>query len=419
MQHDTLIAEIEGWLLDSALEGPDIHPLFESLCHRLHAAGLPLDRAALSWPTLHPLFQAEQLFWTRGETARLLQYPHSAERSEAYLASPFHHVLAHDLDRLRRRLEGPGALIDFPVLADLQAAGFTDYLMTATPLGIARVSRAMKDGRPGIIASWATRRPGGFSADDIVALSRIQKSFAVACHAAIQMRVMEALAAAYLGPTAGARVLSGNTRLGDGEMIRAVVWFSDLRGSTMLSGQLGPQTYLDFLRDYYDCTAGAVIAEGGEVLDFIGDGVLAIFPLRSEIGAPEAVRAATRAMETALARLDARRDGGAEPAMQFSISLALGEVMFGNIGVPARLAFSAIGAVVNTVTRIDRLTKELGRAVLVTGDIAAVEPARWTGLGTRMLEGSAEPVAVFARAAGTDRFDYTALQARLRAARAG
>lgn len=412
MQHATLIGEIEAWLLAETLKAPDIVRLFDSLCIRLHGAGLPLDRAALTWPTLHPLFQAEQIFWRRGEPAKLEQYAHGLGRSEAFTRSPFAHALENGLTRLRRRLTGPEALTDFPVLAELREKGFTDYLLTATDFHIARVGE-FAGGQAGIMASWATRREGGFSADDMVALTRIQTVFAVACHASIQMRIMEALAGAYLGPTAARRVLAGDTKLGDGEMIRAVVWFSDLRGSSWLAERMPPDTYLSYLADYYACSAEPVLDAGGEVLDFIGDAVLGIFPVRGDLGGPEAVRAATRAAEAALDRLEAyrARDGATE--MQFSIALALGEVMFGNIGVAARLSFSAIGSVVNTVTRIDRLSKELGRAVLVTPEIAQVEPERWVPVGPRKVTEDGKATPIFARACERDRFDAADLRARL------
>ncbi len=414
MQHEILIEEIEAWLLEQALRDPAIVPLFDSLATRLRGAGIPLDRAALSWPTLHPLFQAEQIYWYRDQGAKLFQYPHRAELSETFLTSPFYHIITNDLSRLRRPLVGPGALLDFPVLQELHDEGYTDYFMTATNFRIARVE-SYQGGATGIMASWTTKRPGGFTGDDIIALSRIQKVFAVACHASIQMRVMEALGEAYLGPTAGRRVLSGLNRLGDGEVIKAVVWYSDLRGSTFLSSHMDPMAYLRYLKAYYACTAEPVIAEGGEVLDYIGDGVLAIFPLKGDIGGPDAVRAATRAMEQALACLDAYRAQEDAQEMQFSISLAMGEMMFGNIGVASRLSFSAIGEVVNAVTRIDDLTKTLGRSVLVTDEIAAVEPDRWVSLGHQFLPDLNRPVRIHARACHKDVFDDAALKARLHA----
>ncbi len=407
MTHSILTAEIESWLIDESLGDPDIVDLFGALCTRLHAIGIPLERAALSWPTLHPLFQAEQIYWRLGEGAELMQYRHDATPTGAFEASPFHHVLVHRLDRLRRRLEGAEALIDFPVLVELRDAGYTDYLMTSTAFQIAEVD-TYKGGASGIMASWATRREGGFTDMDLEALSRIQKVFAVACHASIQKRVMVNLANAYLGRTAARQVMEGLVRRGSGERIRAVVWYSDLRNSTRLSNIMEPDLYLELLKCYYDCTAQMVIDEGGEILDFIGDAVLAIFPIRGETAGPEAVRAATRAMERALdmreEKLPDREAFGFEGDLRFSVSMAVGDVMFGNIGVPTRLTFSAIGPVVNQLSRIDELSKTVGRSVLVTREVAAVEPGRWKSIGPHPLRDFDEPVELYTRVCMRDAF---------------
>lgn len=408
MLHDTLISDVESWLLDESLFDPDIVELFGALCIRLHAVGIPLERAALSWPTLHPLFKAEQIYWRRGLEAELFQYRHDAEQTEIFLNSPFNHVLINDISRLRRRLEGPDAVIDFPVLEELQADGYTDYLMTTTYFQIAEV-KAYFGGKSGIMASWSTKRAGGFTASDLEALNHVQKIFAVACHTSIQKRVMVNLANAYLGETAAARVLSGEVRRADGERINAVIWHSDLRGSTRMSNEMEPEDYLRLLREYYDCIAQPVIEEGGEILEFIGDAVLAIFPIRGDTGGPEAVRAAVRAMEKALDCREAwiealPQDSPDRERLAFGISMTQGEVMFGNIGVPTRLTFSAIGPAVNQVARLDEQTKLLGRSVLVTRDIARIEPDRWTPLGPQMLRDFDDPVELFARACARDAF---------------
>lgn len=421
MTHATLTAKLETWLLQETLSDPDIVELFGTLCQRLHAIGLPLERAALSWPTLHPLFQAEQIYWHLGEGAELFQYRHDAKSTGAFESSPFNHVLVHDLDQMRRRLDGPEALVDFPVLQELVSEGFTDYLMTATRFSIAEV-KGFRGGKSGIMASWSTRRPGGFTDTDLEALARVQRVFAVACHSAIQKRVMVNLAEAYLGATAAARALSGEVRRGDGERIRAIIWHSDLRRSTRLSNEMAPEAYLDLLRSYYDCTAQSVIDEGGEILEFIGDAVLAIFPVRGDTGGPEAARAAMRAMELALDRREAwlaAREAAAgsdaaaggvadgmdgQKMLNFSISMTIGEVMFGNIGVPTRLTFSAIGPAVNKVARLDELSKKLGRAVLATKELAQVDPDRWVSIGPQRLRDFDQPIELFARACERDAF---------------
>lgn len=403
MSHTVLIEDIEAWLIDKALGDPDIVILFQRLCERLVGVGVPLDRAALSWPTLHPLFRAEQIFWTNSDGAHLEQHSHANRHSDAWLRSPFYYVIQRQLVMFRRRLSGEGAMADFDVLKDFQTQGFTDYLMTSSDFRIGEV-KAFEDQRTGTLASWATKREGGFTDGDIRALARIQKSFAVACRVAIQRRVTTNLVNTYLGPTAGAKALSGDIQRGDGERIRAVVYYADLRGSTRMANDLGADDYLALLKSYYDCVAQPVLEEGGEILDYIGDAVLAIFPVRGDTGLPEAARAATRAMEKALML---REESADKDRMRFCISIACGDVMFGNVGVSERLSFSVIGTIVNQVSRMDDISKELGRSVLVTPEIANVDQKNWVSLGEQALAGIAKPVELFARLCDLDAFEAT------------
>ncbi len=385
MSHNALLTEIESWLISKALGDAEIVKLFEALCQRLHGVGIPVGRAVLSWPTLHPLFRAEQVFWWLGKGARLEQYYHSTAGSEAWIRSPFHRVLTRNLPRLRRRLTGEHAFLDFEVLKEFADQGYTDYLLTSTQFRIGEVSE-YEGGQPGIMASWATSRAGGFTDEDLEALSRIQRLLAVACRSAIQNRVMSNLASAYLGPTAGAKVLAGDIRRGDGAFIPAVVWFSDLRNSTRLSDEMAADDYLALLNRYFECTAAPVIEHGGEILNFIGDGVLAIFPFDGE-GLAGAATRATAAAGEALSRC-AEATAAGTPAgapLDFGIGLDAGELMFGNIGVPSRLAFSGIGRVVNGVQRIEKATKEMGARVLATAAVAGALPGRWTPAGRRCL----------------------------------
>ena len=381
MSHATLTAAIEDWLIGKALADPDIRALFEKLCERLSAMGIPLHRAALSWPTLHPLFRAEQVFWYPDKGATLEQYTHDTKHNEKWLGSPFHHVHTKDLDHMRRRLVGPDAMLDFEILEHFRDLGYTDYLLTATEFRIANTQH-FSGGSTGIMASWCTSREGGFSDNDMEALRRIQRVFAVACRASIQRRVMGNLTNTYVGPTAARQVLSGDIRRGDGERIKAVVWFSDLRSSTRLSDTMDPDSYLALLNKYFECTAGPVIDHGGEILNFIGDGVLAIFPIEADCPL-YAVGQAEKAVLDAFARRDeVERTGtpGNAP-IRFGIGLAIGEVMFGNIGVPQRLAFSGIGRVVNKVTRIETANKFMGTDVLAMKSFVDAATGDWVPAG--------------------------------------
>lgn len=381
MSHNIFTADIEDWLIRKALRDPDIRALFEKLCERLRAIGIPLDRAALSWPVLHPLFRAEQVFWYPEKGAELEQYYHSPSGSEQWQKSPFHHAQTHELETIRRSLTGPNALLDFEVLESFRDQGYTDYLLTRTEFKIAEVEK-FSGGATGMMTSWTTKREHGFTDDDLAALKRIQKLLAVAVHAAIQKRVMANVANAYLGPTAGWKVLSGDIKRGDGDRLPAVVWYSDLRSSTRLSDTMDADSYLALLNRYFECTAAPVIANGGEILNFIGDGVLAIFPIHESCPLDASAKAEAAVLDAMQRREDAVAQGtpGNAP-LEFGIGLAIGEVMFGNIGVADRLAFSGIGKVVNKVQRIETATKTLEIPVLATKDFAEAAPGDWTACG--------------------------------------
>ena len=318
MSHQTLIADIEHWLIRKALADPDIRSLFERLCDRLRGIGIPLERSALSWPTLHPLFHAEQAFWYPDKGAELEQYYHSSAGNEHWLKSPFNYMLNHGLDTLRRKLVGPAALLDFEVLQSFHDQGYTDYLLTSTPFHIAETTR-FSGGRTGIMSSWMTRRDSGFTDDDVAALERIQTVFAVACRASIQRRVMKNITEAYLGPTAGQQVLGGEIRRATAARMPAVVWFSDLRGSTRLSDTMDADSYLQLLNRYFECTAAPVIDHGGEILNFVGDGVLAIFPIDNDCS-KAAAASAEDAVRTRRFACATRQSATGRPATPHSIS---------------------------------------------------------------------------------------------------
>lgn len=385
MSHLTLTAVVEDWLLRKALSDPDISSLFERLCDRLRGIGLPLDRAALSWPTLHPLFRAEMAFWYPDKGAELEQYYHSQEGSESWTKSPFAHLARRQLSTIRRHLTGPDAVLDFEVLRSFRDSGYTDYLLTSTPFQIAE-TKGLPGFSSGIMASWMTRRDHGFTDADIEALERIQTVFAIACRASIQRRVMANIAEAYLGPTAGHRVLSGAIKRGDGARIPAVVWFSDLRDSTRLSDTMDAESYLALLNRYFECTAQPVIDNGGEILNFIGDGVLAIFPISEDCPKAAAASAETAARQALEHMRTAEREGTpASAPLRFGIGLAVGEVTFGNIGVRNRLSFSGVGKVVNTVHRVEAATKDLDTPVLALESFAKAAPGTWERAGETVI----------------------------------
>ena len=394
MTENTLITEIGEWLVDEALAKPDIIKMFDTVCQKLYGAGIPLARARLSWPTLHPLFKAETVLWRRGQEPELDRLMHQTHMPEGYSASPMAFMIEHDVPVIRRNLDGPNKLIDFPILDDLIEEGYTDYLTIRTPFNNSNDLNNLS----GIIVAWSADRPGGFSDDDIAALQKIQRRVAVACRSAIQNRIAGNIVETYLGKQAGRQVLDGAIKRGDGQETQAVVWYSDMRDATALGDTMPAQDYFDLLNDYYECTAGPAIKHGGEVLDFIGDAVLAIFPYPTEDTFLEATEAATRALHEADQRRDELNVKRAEQKLvpiRFGVGLNTGRVMFGNIGVRERLTFSVIGPTVNEVARIESLTRTAGTTALVTEKITSGNPKAWKSTGKHKLVGVSKKMELF------------------------
>ena len=396
MTDRTLVKGITEWLVDQSLGEPDIVEMFEALCKRIHAIGIPLGRARLTWPTLHPLFQAETILWRRGRTTEFEQFVHQETESEEWLRSPMKYMFDNDVSVLRRNLDGPNKLLDFPILEEVAAQGMTDYLLIRTGLSVKNSTTTT--GQMGIITIWSADRPGGFTNGELEALQEIQRRFAVACKTVIQSRIARNVSETYLGKEAGGRVLAGSIRRGDGRETKAVVWYNDMRNSTALADTMPGTEFIQLLNVYFDCTATPVIEAGGEVLDFIGDGVLAIFPYQDAEEQKVAIASATNALRNVIKARDELNEKRLEQGLfpiKFGIGLNTGTVMFGNIGVSQRLSFSVIGPTVNEVSRIEALTKATGMDALVTKEIVSFDPENWVSIGNQRLSGVSEEIELF------------------------
>lgn len=397
MAESPLLSQINDWLIDQALGEPEIAELFDGVCQRLYGIGVPITRARLAWSTLHPLFRAETLLWRPERPVEFDQVAHRNTDSEAWLKSPYRFVLDSGVEILRRKLTGPDRLLDFPVLEELADEGYTDYVVIGTDLFHQSMSSRSEQGR-GVFAVWASDRPAGFSSDHLAALQRIQRHLAVACKTVIQRRIARNVGNAYLGSVTGEKVLNGLIRLGDGEETRALVWYSDLRSSTRLAETMPSTAFLELLNAYFECAARPVIGAGGEVLAFVGDAVLAIFPVTDEAALPALNRRVLSALGESLNlsdRMNADRAKVGQVQFRFGIGLNIGTVMYGNIGVPERLAFSAIGPTVIEVARIEKLTKGLGARILATRQVASLDPHVWRSMGEHPLEGVGKPQQLF------------------------
>jgi adenylate cyclase len=381
------LEDVADWLLGAAREIEDTAELFDELCWRLIAAGLPVARATLHMRTIHPLFLSFGCRWRRA-TGRTDEVgaAHGALEMPVYRDSPIRLVF-EERQIVRRRLAGSGAM-DFPILDELRAEAFTDYLAVPIAFSIGRV-HAM---------TWASDQPGGFGGDDIANLTALAPRLSPLLEIHSLRRVTTNLLDAYLGRLAGARVLKGEILRGRGEAIRAVIWSSDLREFTRLSDRLPGARVIEILNACFEQVVRPIEAHGGEVLKFIGDGLLAIFTVPDAALAFDAARRALIAAREALANIDtlnARGLMGGEPPIKMAVALHLGEIYFGNIGAPDRLDFTAIGPAVNLVARLEKFSKQVQRSLLVTEEFARAAGRKFESLGVHPLRGVSEPVEVF------------------------
>jgi adenylate cyclase len=381
---EVLGGAIVEWLADEALQDSEPATLCNELCLRLRGIGIPVVRLQVAFRVLHPLYDASTLNWTAGKGVVVEHFRPEQSGADQFVRGPLGHILAHRLPVLRRRLTGDTALFDFDVLDELRAMGGTDYI--AFRVGFDRV------GETGIICSWLGDRESGFTDGEIVQLQRVTRELGIALKAKIERNVAQNIAHAYLGKRAGQAVLNGSIRRGDGEKITAALWYSDLRRSTELSDRLSAEAFLDLLGRYFEMTAASVLDHGGEVVSLIGDAVLGLF--RIEGAAEEACGRALAAANEARRRLGAPSPAEAGTAFDFGISLHLGEVIYGNVGVPERLQFTLVGSAVNEVVRVQDLTKTLGHPVLATGPFADAVACSWRPLGEHGLRGLDKPMPI-------------------------
>jgi adenylate cyclase len=382
------IRDTNDWIAGQALGDVEIEPLFVGVCERFAAAGIAVRRAHLAVPTLHPMVGAVSVRWLCGAASEQTSYRRQAGPHPEWEQSPFKQLEVRDLRELRIPLEDDdGEWRDFPLLVELCEMRFTDYVCFLTTFGSDSEGWNRRDG---MLTSWATDRPGGFTEDDVAALRRVLARLGVGVKMANREATALNVLTAYLGAKAGRRVLDGQIQRGDGDALHAVIWYSDLRGSTPLAEGLSGPDFLALLNGYFECTAGAVLDHGGEVLRYIGDAVLAIFQVDGPGGEARAARMAMAAAQDArehLTRLNRSRGERGEDPIDFGLALHVGEVMFGNVGVPERIDFTVIGPAVNEVARLEGLTKTLGRRIIVSNAFSRLLPLDWEALGENTLRG--------------------------------
>ena len=349
---------------------PDLE-LFERLCLGLRNVGVPLARAALQQENLHPAYYGYCLHWQEGGSAHLLERSRAFGASEEFRQSPYMASLTRGGWRWRQADGVP----ELPLVRGLAVGGVTDFL--------AEIIGAVGTLPPGV--TWATRAPGGFADADVALLRALGPHLVPLFGVGAERRKLDAVLRTYLGTAPGREVLGGHIQRGDVRRLHAIVLLTDLRGFTAMTASASEAELLATLDGYFEVVADAVQSQGGEVLKFIGDGVLSVFPV-------EAGGLADRARAAVAAARAAQTAGGAP----FTAVLSSGPVAYGNIGARERLDFTVIGPAVNLASRIEAVAKRLGEPLVATAVVAAAagEPGR--SLGRHELRGVAEVVELVA-----------------------
>ena len=371
---------IVDWLDAGAPPARSPQEVLLRLCHRLREAGVPLYRVAVFVRTLHPNALGRSFIWSEPrDTVEIGTASNSIQEEEVYLKSPVRVVFTQHVE-VRRRIEPGEGPLDFPILEDLRKEGCTDFL--ALPM---RFIHGDVHG-----ASYVTRQAGGFTDAQMEALRRMMPAFSRVAEIYSWRRTARNILDAYLGEQTGEKVLAGHIKRGDSEDIDAVIWFCDLRDSTPLAAALGRRAFLSLLNEFFECILGPVLEHKGEVLRFIGDAALAIFPVGSSPA--EACRRAAAAAQASIARMNELNGKRAKP-LGFGIALHRGKVTYGNIGTPTRIEFTVVGAAANEAARIEALCKTLGAPLLSERVARHIPGAR--SLGRHELRGVPQPLEIF------------------------
>ena len=378
-----------------SLEGWEITDLIGELAESLGASGMKLCRIQIGRPILHPLYVVGAYTWYRDKSIELDNYTRGPNEERAFRESPFYPIFKSGENEGRFKIRAGSESDRYPLFVKAAAEGGTDYFLQLR--GYADRSMGTPVGQEGILISWISAEAGGFSDAEIELLRRLHNPLCVEINNLTHKLLVQSILHTYLGDLSADRVYSGQIQRGDGDVIEAVILFCDLRGSSRLAEHYELDEFLTVLNEYYDVTAGAILDHGGEVLRYIGDASLAIFPIDRHADAQSACRAALQAAHEAVLRgkaQNARRSERGEPPIEFGIGLHYGNVVYGNIGTASRLEFTVIGKAANEAARIEAQCKEIGETILVSREFADYLDLSWHSHGNFELRNIGHPIEI-------------------------
>jgi adenylate cyclase len=380
--------DVAQWLINGTRAQRFIDNIFAEMCIRLQRAGIPVKRATLHVLINHPQWLGARIMWADGmHEAQISRVDYDVRERSEYIGSPANEIQNGALE-VRENLERDAALgRQHAVYDEMRAKGLTDYV--AWPLYHTLGKRHL--------VTFATDRRSGFDDAHVAGLSKLLPVLALVSEIRIKNRLARTLLETYVGSHAGELILAGATRRGSGTTVRAGIMICDLRDFTKISDNWPRDDVIDLLNGYFDAMSEPIAKHGGEILKFIGDGLLAIFPLSEPGACANLLRAVSEARQ-AMAALNERNGETGRAPLNYGIGVHVGDVMYGNIGSRSRLDFTVIGPAVNMASRLETLTKQLGRTVLLSSAFADLVKSDFDleRVGEHPVRGFNEPVELFA-----------------------
>jgi adenylate cyclase len=377
------LQKLSDWLIDGARSAASPAHMMAETCERLVQAGLPLWRVGVFVRTLHPEIFGRNFIWRPGAEVEIGTVDFGILDSPGFHTSPLRIVFTEGIE-VRGRPDDQQSK-RFPIVEEMSAEGVTDYIALPVPFIDGSVNAS----------SWTTKQPGGFTDEQLSALRLVITPLARYIEIISLRRTATMLLDTYVGNRAGEKILGGQIRRGHNETMNAAIWLSDLRGFTALSDRLPAENVVDILNQYFDCQVAAIRNHGGEVLKFMGDGLLAVFPIDEYVGDEQQVGGhvleAARESRASVEAMQYKFGDGIE-RFRFGVALHVGKILYGNIGGGNRLDFTCIGPAINLAARLEKLTGRLRRTIVASEGFAGICRGGWSDLGEF-------PVAGFSKAA--------------------
>ncbi len=374
-----------SWLVQGAPGATQPQDILNGLCRRLVDDGVGIDRVVVIVRTLHPDIVARRFLWERAKEVEVSEAPYTLLTTESFRHSPVAQVLETG-EPLHVALAELSAQETVGIFEELQRDGFTDYLIQ--PLRFTSGDNHT--------VSWTTRRPGGFTDQELAGFDSICDPLARMAEIFALRRVASTLLNTYVGHDTGERILGGAIRRGDVTTIRAAILLADVRDFSLLSNREAPARVIDTLNQFYDCAIPPIERAGGEVLKFIGDAFLAIFPCTKDEEPATCSKALDSALEIRHRVAEFNESNATDYHLRFGIALHVGDVEYGNIGSKTRLDFTAIGPAVNLVARLQTVAAQAGRDIVLSERVSQHLNAELDLLGSFQLKGFEQSETIFA-----------------------